>query len=196
MRQTDYVRLGLLEEGPLSGYEIKKLVDIRFGFFWSKSFGQIFPALRDLAGRGLIEEITGGEASVEAAGGPAEGTAEAKGRARKRYRLLPKGETSLRDWLASPVATESYRLELLLRMYFGHLAEGQTLEAQVEAFRQKHEGEALLLDRFRRELESLRDKDENHPHILQVIDLGLKVNRAYLDWCRETLEFLEERTPR
>jgi DNA-binding PadR family transcriptional regulator len=192
MRQTDYVILGLLEEGPLSGYEIKKIVDIRFGFFWSESFGQIFPALRDLAGRGLIEEIPGGETGGDAAGGPA----EAKGRSRKRYRLVPEGEAALRDWMASPVARESYRLELLLRMYFGHLADGQTLAGQVEAFRRKHEGEALLLDRFRRELEPLKDKDENHPHILQVIDLGLKVNRAYLDWCRETLEFLEERTRR
>ena len=46
MRQTDYVILGLLAERPLSGYQIKKIIDIRFQFFWSESFGQIFPALK------------------------------------------------------------------------------------------------------------------------------------------------------
>ncbi len=50
MRQTDYVILGLLAEQPLSGYQIKKIVDIRFGFFWSESFGQIFPAAADADG--------------------------------------------------------------------------------------------------------------------------------------------------
>ena len=56
LRQTDYVILGLLAEQPLSGYQIKKIVDIRFQFFWSESFGQIFPALKSLALAGLVEE--------------------------------------------------------------------------------------------------------------------------------------------
>ena len=56
MRQTDYVILGLLAERPLSGYQIKKIVDIRFGFFWSESFGQIFPALKSLAVQGFAAE--------------------------------------------------------------------------------------------------------------------------------------------
>ena len=56
MRQTDYVILGLLAEQPLSGYQIKKIIDIRFSFFWSESFGQIFPALKSLASEGFVEE--------------------------------------------------------------------------------------------------------------------------------------------
>ena len=54
MRQTDYVILGLLSEAPLSGYAIKKIVDLRFRFFWSESFGQIFPALRALPEGAII----------------------------------------------------------------------------------------------------------------------------------------------
>ena len=176
MRQTDYVILGLLTEGPLSGYDIKKLVDLRFGFFWSESFGQIFPALRKLSEMGLIEASSG---------------ASQGGRAKKTYCILPAGVAAVKSWMATPVERESYRLELLLRMYFGHFAAPETLAGQVEAFRQKHDAEARLLEQFRLELEPLRERDANHPHILRVIDLGLRVNRAYLDWSRETLEELE-----
>ena len=56
LRQTDYVILGLLGERPMSGYEIKKVVDIRFRFFWNESFGQIFPSLKRLLEEGLIAE--------------------------------------------------------------------------------------------------------------------------------------------
>ena len=60
MRQTDYVILGLLAERPLSGYQIKKIIDIRFQFFWSESFGQIFPALKSLAAQGFLRGIDAG----------------------------------------------------------------------------------------------------------------------------------------
>ena len=88
MRQTDYVILGLLGERPMSGYDIKKAVDIRFRFFWSESFGQIFPALKRLAQEGLIEQAA---------------SAEAGGHGRKLFRATPAGISALQNWLALPV---------------------------------------------------------------------------------------------
>ena len=52
---TGYVILGMLGKGPMSGYEIKALVDRSTRFFWAASYGQIYPELRRLAAAGLIE---------------------------------------------------------------------------------------------------------------------------------------------
>ena len=52
---TAYVILGMLGWGPMSGYEIKSLVDKSTRFFWAASYGQIYPELRRLAAAGLIE---------------------------------------------------------------------------------------------------------------------------------------------
>jgi DNA-binding PadR family transcriptional regulator len=41
--KTKYPILGLLAEQPMSGYDIKKLVDVRFSFFWNESYGQSIP---------------------------------------------------------------------------------------------------------------------------------------------------------
>ena len=52
---TAYVILGMLGWRPMSGYEIKSLVDKSTRFFWAASYGQIYPELRRLAEAGLIE---------------------------------------------------------------------------------------------------------------------------------------------
>lgn len=178
MRQTDYVILGLLGERPMSGYEIKKVVDIRFGFFWNESFGQIFPSLKRLFEEGLITE-----AEAEEKGG----------HSRKLYRATPSGVAALQSWLAQPVEKETYRLEILLKLYFSTYADPAVMLGHLAAFEESHLRQLEILNLFQKELEGILDADENHREILRVIDCGQKVNRAYLDWSRETTEYLEKK---
>lgn len=178
MRQTDYVILGLLAEQPLSGYMIKKIVDIRFKFFWSESFGQIFPALKSLSAAGLVAECPQGSAN---------------GRAAKQYQITPAGKAALVEWLSQPVEKESFRLEILLKTYFSNYAEPGVMLAHLAAFEASHAQQLHILGLFQKELESIPDEDENHREVLRVIDFGLKANRAYLDWCRETQDYFEHK---
>lgn len=178
MRQTDYVILGLLAEQPLSGYQIKKIVDIRFKFFWSESFGQIFPALKSLAAAGLAEECA---------------PERTDGRTTKTYQITPAGKDALVAWLSLPVEKESLRLEILLKTYFSNYAAPGVMLGHLAAFEQSHAQQLQILGLFQKELESIPDDDENHREVLRVIDFGQKVNRAYLDWCRETRDYFEQK---
>lgn len=181
MRQTDYVILGLLAEQPLSGYQIKKLVDIRFKFFWSESFGQIFPALKSLAAEGLAEEC-----AQEHTGG----------RAAKTYQITPAGREALVAWLGQPVEKESLRLEILLKTYFSNYAAPEVMLGHLAAFEQSHAQQLHILGLFQKELEHIPDDDENHREVLRVIDFGQKVNTAYLEWCRDTRDYFEQKQAR
>jgi len=178
VRQTDYVILGLLAEQPLSGYQIKRIVDIRFGFFWSESFGQIFPALRTLAAEGYALACAG-----ESAGG----------RGAKMFQITPAGKAALVKWLSQPVEKESYRLEILLKTYFSGFAAPSVMLSHLSAFEESHARQLALLNQFEAELTRLIDADENHRDILRVIESGQRINRAYLDWCRETRAYFEEK---
>src|SRR5437867_12803958 len=80
---TAYVILGMLGWRPMSGYEIKSLVDKSTRLFWAASYGQIYPELRRLQAAGLIE----GKASPQG------------GRKRNVYRLTPAGRKERRAWL-------------------------------------------------------------------------------------------------
>src|SRR5215510_2965958 len=87
MKQTAVtpVVLGLLSLGPLSGYDVKTVVDRSTRFFWAASYGQIYPELRRLENEGLID-----------------GEDTPTGRRRRRvYRLTPVGRRALIDWLSS-----------------------------------------------------------------------------------------------
>jgi DNA-binding PadR family transcriptional regulator len=181
VRQTDYVVLGLLAEQPLSGYQIKKLVDIRFKFFWSESFGQIFPALKSLAAEGLAEECA---------------QEHTDGRATKTYQITLAGREALVAWLGQPVGKESLRLEILLKTYFSNYAAPDVMLTHLSAFEQSHVQQLQILNMFHKELESIPDDDENHREVLRVIDFGQKVNTAYLDWCRETRDYFEQKHAR
>lgn len=178
MRQTDYVILGLLCEAPLTGYQIKRIIDIRFKFFWNESYGQLYPTLKRLNAVGFIEE---------------DETVAGQGRAQKTYRITSYGIAALKEWLRAPVEKESVRLEILLKMYFSRLAPPDVMLEHLAKFQEAHARDLGVLNAFEKELKGILEQDANHADILRVIDFGQRVNTAYLDWCRETMAFLESR---
>ena len=102
MNKTKFVILGLLMERPLSGYSIKQIIDVRFKFFWSESYGQIYPQLKKMQKENLIEELE----------------IENSSRGKKLYKITIKGETEFKDWLLKNPQKESIRMEMLLKYYF------------------------------------------------------------------------------
>jgi len=178
MKQTDYVILGLLSESPLTGYQIKRIIDIRFRFFWSESYGQIYPRLKSLQIQGLIEET---DSTIK------------RNRSQKTYQIKPEGLAALLHWLEQPVERESVRIELLLKMYFSHLITADTMVSHLRGFQEAHEKDLQLIQMAERELKAIIGKDPNHPYVLRVIDFGEKINEAYINWSRETIKFLESR---
>jgi PadR family transcriptional regulator AphA len=49
-----HMLLGILSWRPLTGYELKKFMDNSTQFFWHAELSQIYPALKQLEGQGLI----------------------------------------------------------------------------------------------------------------------------------------------
>src|SRR2546430_12571660 len=54
-----YAILGVLSRRPMSGYDVKKLIERSIAHFWSESYGQIYPILNRLAAEGLAERRRG-----------------------------------------------------------------------------------------------------------------------------------------
>src|SRR5688572_15584193 len=99
---TGRVILGMLAVEPRSGYDIKAIVDKSTRFFWAASYGQIYPELKRLAERGLIEP----EAEAEG------------GRRRTTYRLTEAGHDAFAAWIRDPELTHELRDEGLLKLFF------------------------------------------------------------------------------
>jgi DNA-binding PadR family transcriptional regulator len=83
-RRSDVLELavlGLLQESPLHGYELRKRLNSRLGAFRALSYGTLYPALRALLDRGWIRE-------VEVPAAPGDGAAAALGLASTRGRIV------------------------------------------------------------------------------------------------------------
>ncbi|WP_139316123.1 PadR family transcriptional regulator [Cellulosimicrobium sp. CUA-896] len=94
--------LGLLNDAPLHGYELRKRLNLMLGSFRALSYGSLYPALKTLVARGLI---TGTEQTAAPA---ALAPALSGKRARIVYELTADGKEHLQSVLASsgPAAWE------------------------------------------------------------------------------------------
>jgi PadR family transcriptional regulator, regulatory protein AphA len=166
---TAYVILGTLGWRPMSGYEIKSIVDKSTRFFWAASYGQIYPELRRLANAGLIE----GKASPQG------------GRRRNVYRLTPGGRKELRAWLnADPEAFE-LRDEGLLKLFFADATGGESATGTLEAKRRAHE-------RTVERLEGIEQTGKPEGFAYLVLRYGIELNQWIAKWCERTRHALED----
>src|SRR3989475_5996974 len=94
--------LGVLSLCPMSGYDVKKLIERSIAHFWNESYGQIYPILNRLAAEGLAERRR------ERQRGKPD---------RHVYSLTPKGRQELERGLALPPRLEPVRSELLLKPF-------------------------------------------------------------------------------
>lgn len=173
--KTAYVLLGLLNHEPLTGYQIRKRIEISLGRFWDAGFGQIYPALQRLAEEGL----------VVCAAGSGEGRP-----GRKVYAITAEGREALKAWLAEPAVREYVRYEVLLKLFFGSLVPVERSIETIEAFRARYEGEPDRLERFAAELKAALPESPDHLYYLLTVRFGQRIYRAYLDWADEALAIL------
>jgi DNA-binding PadR family transcriptional regulator len=86
--------LGLLHDAPMHGYELRKRLTALLGWGRSLSYGSLYPALKDLVGRGLI---------AESDSDPGAGAGAGAGRARRGrivYELTAEGKEHFAELLS------------------------------------------------------------------------------------------------
>jgi PadR family transcriptional regulator AphA len=160
---TAKVILGLLRLEPRSGYEIKQFVDRSTRFFWSASYGQIYPELRRLKEDGLV---TGAE---EATGD----------RFRTTYRLTARGQQAVDEWLRKPPETYELRHEGMLKVFLS------------DALSPSERAQRLLdmRDQHLEKLEQLREVEAGIPvearqgAQYQILRFGIESSAWTAEWC-------------
>ena len=165
MSTLGYALLALLAKRPSSGYDLAQRTHRPLGYFWTATYGQIHPQLRELAAAGLL--------SVAAVRGP--------GPHDKRvYSITDAGRSTLAAWVTQPPAREVERDELLLKVFAIWIADPADARRfaleQAEVHRQRlAEYEAI----------ELAAVPYNHPDFGSVATLryGIGYQRHRVEWC-------------
>jgi DNA-binding PadR family transcriptional regulator len=169
--------LGLLSMKPMSGYDIRQLIPWSIGHFWSESYGQIYPALKQMAAAGLVERTTERQKSRPD---------------RYVYSLTKEGRRELREWLKLPPEMAVPRNELLLKVFFGGQVSPQVSREHVERYRRMQEEALKVYAATAKRLKREEAGDPQLPYWLMTLRMGQHHSKAMVTWCRETLRELEK----
>jgi DNA-binding PadR family transcriptional regulator len=181
--RTRLALLGFLSRGPMSGYGLKRMIEGSISNFWTESYGQIYPMLRQLEAEGLARTAS----------------AEKGGRGRTLYAITPAGRAELTSWLAAPVEPRPLRNELLLKLFFGALAKPVAARRHLETYRDQRVALLARYARIRGELEGLASPSSHLPYWLITLSYGEGEARAQLRWAESALATLAaapEKEPR
>jgi DNA-binding PadR family transcriptional regulator len=134
---TSYVVLGLVALlGQATSYDMKRLVGMSIGYFWTFPHSQLYAEPDRLVKLGLLAERR-----------------EDGGRRRRIFTITEDGQEELQDWLADP-ETEPIEMRDMatLKLFFGNLTPEENVrklaETQVEANRQMMEEHEKLHSMF------------------------------------------------
>ena len=164
------VILGLLAQRPLTGYEIKAVVDRSTRFFWAASYGQIYPELKRLE----AERLVAGE------------DAPRGGRGRRVYTLTAAGRDELVTWLVGSTTTIELRDESLLRLFFADALPREQALGLLEARKRGHEEYLDVL----RAIEARPGTDPQFVDL--VLRWGIAFNEWGASWCEQQLQRLRD----
>jgi len=161
--------LGLLQESPMHGYELRKRLTGVLGAFHSISYGSLYPALKDLTARGWLSEEPGDDA-------------QASGRSKVVYHLTADGKEHFQQLLseAGPEAWDDERFGVRLA-FFGRTDQSVRLRV-LEGRRSRLEER---LDTLRASLQ--RGRERMDTYTLELQQHGLDSVEREVRWLDELI---------
>jgi PadR family transcriptional regulator, regulatory protein AphA len=162
---TSYVVLGLVQAlEPCTSYDMKRLVGISIGHFWSFPHSQLYAEPARLAQHGMLEEEQ-----------------EERGRRRRLYRLTPAGAGALRSWLQVPdVGVGELRDLGLLKLFFSPAAGPDDVARIARAKQEAHVARRAALEEIRDGVAKNAD-----PVQLATLELGLRIDAVSAEFWGE-----------
>ena len=183
--------LGLLKEQELHGYELKKRLTQALGAFSSVSFGSLYPALARLQAAGAVEALPAAEGSSsppsppipmtgsiggESAAFRARRRTTRGGRARKVYRITPRGEQLFEESLEAEHTGDDDRAFHLKLAFCRYLPP----EARLGLFERRR---SQLVERLARARSSIRaGRERMDAYTRSLMEHGTEATERDISW--------------
>ena len=169
--KTRYAILGMLLDGPCTGYEIKSLMGRSTGYFWRESDSTIYPMLKVLAKeeKAVSEIVYVGKKKKEV------------------FSITDTGEAELKAWIESPTGAEIPRNEFMLKLFFITDREEmmRLFQERLKKIEKTYEDYKKIEERLENLFDSPRKKFR-----LKLLRYGITQLTIEINWLKEgTLEY-------
>lgn len=174
--KLQFIILGLLDQQPLTGYDLTKAFDHEIGEFWQAQHSQIYPQLKRLEEQGYItHEITISGEKLE----------------KKLYHTTPAGQAVLTSWITAgtPELTAT-KDEFILKLYFVRTNRDPRLPEMLLEQLQLHVDKSEHLQaRLATVFPTKKSQAENFGHYL-ILQHAIGRENYYVTWLKQTLAAL------
>jgi DNA-binding PadR family transcriptional regulator len=169
------VILGLLNAGPLTGYDLKKRFSSSLLLPWSGNSNQIYRALSELHEQGLVT---------------VEEQQQANKPPRKLYTLTDQGQQRLRDWLQSTPDVPQFQNPLLIQLMWADQIERSASRKMLDRYKAElSEHITLLREYIRRETASAAATDRESLAV-PAMRHWIALYELHLTWVADLVDTL------
>ncbi|MFF0155792.1 PadR family transcriptional regulator [Micromonospora sp. NPDC005203] len=162
LNSTAASMLGLLHQGPMTGWDLLNSAERLIGNFWSLTQSQVYRELAAMETAGLITAGTRGP------------------RDRRPYELTDSGRDAFAEWVNREPGREHIRIPLLLSIGFGQHIDPELLAHYVAEHRARH------AERLANYFDVIRNAEESGllPDLYrrETLRFGLIYEQAVLEW--------------
>ena len=166
--------LGLLQQQPMTGYDLNKAFEQTVRHFWMTEQSQIYRALYRIERDGWVEAET-----VIQTGSPN----------KKIYRLTAEGQAELTRWVSTPLPEETIRIGWLGQVFFGGAARNAEVIAVLRAYRAEVEARRQILEALLHRISQRPPASRRFQFQRLTLEYGLRTHQTEI----EHLDFMIER---
>ena len=175
--------LGLLDHRPMTGYDLKKMLDHPMGFFWAAQMSQIYRELNTLEEKRLVKS------EVE----PQEKRPD-----RKVYQVTKEGHEAFLRWLNKfpDRLSELYRSRFLMRIFFSSKIKLDELAFEIKRYKKEIEEQLGYLNKVEQWIKDYsREKKfkEDAFYWNLIIKKGYMNVATGIEWVDECLQLIEQK---
>lgn len=165
------VILGFIYEEPMSGYDIKQMMENSVSYFFDASYGAIYPALRKMEKEGLVEKQV-----IQQEGKPN----------KNLFAITESGKEQFQQYLSSPINPTITRSDVLIRIFFGRFTTKEKIQEWLLEEREKSQA-------MYNNLIGIADLYPNmEPHKRFTLEFGIRQAEMILGMVNEELKKLNE----
>lgn len=168
----EHIVIGIIYDKPLTGYDIKKTIEETIGMIYHASCGSLYPLLKKLAERELIEETTD-KSSKE----------KSNGRIKIFYKSTAKGKKYFKSWLTEPIEQFDTFENELCKVYFFSKLTKQEQGKQLSSF-ENH------ISQFEKKLSQMhksclsKPESEHDYYKSSILYFGQMYTATIEKWCK------------
>jgi PadR family transcriptional regulator AphA len=169
-----YALLGLLTIQPSSGYDLKRAIKRSTYFIWNATGPQIYNTLHKLREEGYITSR-----ALAQKGKPA----------KQIHTITTSGRTALKKFMSKPIRASVTRDEVLLRIFFGNLANKNVIKRELEAYLERVRAERSFMEATKARIDA-HPGGKHEARRFQLLSLQIKVAQ-YRALEQELVNFLQ-----